>query len=75
MNEYAAAEPKAACSVEGCENEMAGEITSWQKPPITVTGDEPPVMKIVPVCAEHHAEHEAMGAVEFFKKHPLKAAL
>ena len=75
MNEKAAEEPKTTCSVEDCKNESAGEVPMWQKPPMALKGDEPLVMKMVPMCAEHVAEHEAKGAEAFSKEHPLKLAL
>ena len=46
----------------------------WQVPPIALAGDEPAVMNMVPLCAKHFEEHEAIKAEAFFKKYPLKAA-
>jgi hypothetical protein len=75
MNEKAAEEPKAVCLVEGCENEASGQVPVWQRPPIALSGNEPPVMVDIPLCTKHFAEYEALGAEEFFKKNPLKGAL
>ena len=62
----------ATCTIKGCGKEATSAVTTWQRSPDAPQGKRPSVVKIVPMCADHRAEHEAMGSPDFFLKHPLE---
>ncbi len=71
MSETAA---KTVCFIAGCDKEAVGDVTVWPQPPGALKGNEPPVAKVVPLCAEH-LEAAQVKSDDFFKEHPLKTAL
>jgi hypothetical protein len=69
-NKESLLEPGNLCGVKGCENQATSAVTTWQRSPDAARGREPSVIKIVPMCEAHRAEHDSMGSADFFLKHP-----
>jgi len=59
------------CFIAGCDKAAVGEVTVWPQPPGTLKGNEPPVAKVVPLCAEH-LEAAQIKSEDFFKSIPSK---